>query len=209
MGMFVDGKLIKDGKTTSIKMVGMLISDQEQAGTRLKRGECRYYTIPDKVDGVPVLGLEDQHSKGYLSDAFYRFGSEVRFIPLNFFDLRAQKPESMRMPSIVLKGKWRIDFYKKTVLGRVGSYRHVRFDVKGQNWMFKKDETSPLVNLRDIDFFAMDQRATVLKMKSFCGMYQVDKFSAGTQTVKLLDGWIPCLVRQDLEGPFSIEYYEL
>ena len=199
--------IIKDGVRKSGAFADLIYSDGElnpPKGLFKRFGsnpDNDIYHLPDSVAGYPIIGFEDQFAK-VIGGRCY-MGSNVMFIPFNFLSVTGSSQyASAYMPDIVAQGRWRVDFYKKTVLSN-GLPRVVRFDIKGGHWTISNDGDGA-IDLSDFTLTDSKARECILR---FAGLgYNINRFHWNKETVAALEGWRPCLVRDDYVGPFSIEY---
>ena len=204
---YCQATIIKDGTRKTGLFADLIYSDAELNPPKslFKRfgsnPDSNIYHLPDEVAGYPLIGFEDQFAK-VIGGSCY-LGRNFMFIPFNFLSVTGSSQyASAYMPDISASGQWRVDFYKKTVLEN-GITRRVRFDVKGEYWTIRNERDGAL----DLSNFSlMDSKARECILR-FAGQgYNINRFCWSKETVAALEGWRPCLVRNDYVGPFSIEY---
>lgn len=209
------GTLIRGGTRTPIVLGRMLYSDVDRDPPknifkRMKiKDSDRNYTIPDTVEGLPCIGFEDEWARGWSHHGYYSMSSSVCFIPFHFFGVEQDdKYNGEYIPSILTKGgyKWRLDFYKKTVIDTQSFKRMVRFDIKGGLWVHANLDGSERLETWGLSLSRFDSQFKKC-IASLAGKgYNINRFHWTQETLDLLEGWRPCFVREDMDGPFSIEY---
>ena len=206
------GTLNIGGRVTPIALAWSIHSDDEiNPPSLLKRlrikDEDKNYHFPEEVDGKRLIGFEDQWARGWSHHGYYSLSKHISFIPFHFLGIENDNYSRLYLPSLYTNDggkKWRVDFYKKEVVKQEAFTRIVRFTVKGHLWIHTNLETKVETNLFDFKLFDSHAEKCI---QIFAGKgISIDRFHWNKEVLEEFDGWRPCLVREDLDEPFYIEY---
>ena len=211
---YVRGTLTVGGRSTPIVLGKVLHADQEKNPPKglFKRvkDEEKTYTVPDELEGRPCIGFEDQWARGWSHHNYYAMGKNVCFIPFHFFGVEDDtKYGGVYIPSVHTSGgyRWRLSFYKKTVGATGIGRRIVTFTVKSGRWIYKNASSGEDVECWGFTSLWTSDKGFQRCISALAGHgYNINRFHWSEETVSALEGWRPCFVREDIEGPFTVEY---
>lgn len=166
------------------------------------------YKIPSTVSGCEIIGMH--HSlNGWSHHGYYSIPDTMFFVPISFFNVTYDnKYGGSFLPNVLARGKWRLDFFKYTVVSN-GIDRILRYQIKGGEWTYKNDSTGEMIEASD---FSIDDAKAKRIISTFAGSgsISIKKYfgSWSKETLSELSGWCPCFVREEIDGPFEIEFHD-
>ncbi|MBQ7365094.1 MAG: hypothetical protein IJW46_05810 [Clostridia bacterium] len=196
---YVQVKMTVNGEVTLGWMVDSLAEDEEQnrSSFNKKYGISYIRSIPDEVDGYPVLGLTPSAMRSLYSQRTTLPQNAVfvclRTAQQRFLSAKFDSDKEYAIPRLQSNLPWKISFYSSDGVG----YTH--YTVRG-GYISQKDENGEkreLWNLR-LQHYGMDAHTKDVLMHFAADIhtYEGKKMGYG-------EFW-PCLVREDIADSFTL-----
>ena len=208
---YFGGVLIKNGIRTNIALGNYLVSDAEMNQPKglfkkpIKDSE-KEYNILNTISNCKVIGFT-HFCKGWSHHGYYNLPDNFLFLPVDFLNIAGDnKYGGAFLPKVYSSKKWHLDFYKVEVVSN-GIIRTLRYTIYGNRWVYQKGDDGKPIDASNLSLFDSNAKEVIA---SFAGQleYIHESGSWKKNVLSVLKGYHPCFIRDDIDGPFVIEFQD-